>query len=319
MIFLKIAVDVGYSQVKAIGSNGKRILFPSVKAPYTSSALNEVFKLNPEYKVSHRTNIKKEDVLIGKAAQQSMFAISTLSREKPSEMHDLFILAAAYLCNAEGDTELVVGLPLDFYRAQRAELKARLESLNAFVQINDLPEKHINITNVSVFPQGAGVLLANGLDLAKDGKIALIDIGYYTTDYLLFDIINGSPMPIIEHCGSLGLGVHLIDKAVKKIYKDKTGALPPHFVLSDIIERKPIYFEGKKIELWGDIFITNKAIAEQISQAVLSAWGESTDKINQTVLAGGGSLLLQKYFNFPNIAVPNNPVLANAEGFLMMG
>jgi plasmid segregation protein ParM len=43
--------------------------------------------------------------------------------------------------------------------------------------------------------------------LPGSGLVALLDIGSYTTDYLVFDVRGGQPVPVSECCGSIEAGV----------------------------------------------------------------------------------------------------------------
>ena len=312
-----ISIDVGYSQVKAISQNGKKILFPAVKADIAHDPTDGMFK-----QLGHHVKIKTynspvQEILVGEGALRSLNATATLAREKSPEIHDIFILAAAYLCGASGFTDLAVGLPLAYYRFQKDELKHRLERISSHLILDDGPERYINISKVSVFPQGVGVLLSMP-EIARTGKVAVIDIGYYTTDYLLFNIIDGSPVPIPELCGSLDEGIHLSSRSISTIYQEKTGALAPKFLLNDLIEKEAIYFNGKLLDLETEYKNVLKRNAEQITQSILAAWSQQSDNISQTILAGGGSLLLKDYLHFPNITMPDDPVFANTEGFLTM-
>ena len=97
------------------------------------------------------------------------------------------------------------------------------------MRVDDGPERYISIDGVEVFPQGVGLLLADGLSLAHSGRIAVVDIGYYTTDYLVFELIDGSPVPIPELCGSADTGIYIADRSISKIYQEKTGALALNF------------------------------------------------------------------------------------------
>jgi plasmid segregation protein ParM len=62
------------------------------------------------------------------------------------------------------DTEnnLVVGLPLSFYRGQKETLRERLSTLSAWVSVDGKERKYISFNNVMVFPQGAGALVSLG-------------------------------------------------------------------------------------------------------------------------------------------------------------
>lgn len=314
---MQISIDVGYSQVKAMSQNGDKILFPAVKASIANDPTMGMFK-----QLGHHVQIKKfnstQDELVGEGALRSLNATTTLTREKSAEIHDLFILTAAYLCGASGFTDLAVGLPLAYYRFQKQELQQRLQKISAHLIVDDGPERYINISKVSVFPQGVGVLLSDGLAMAHSGRIAVIDIGFYTTDYLLFEIIDGSPIPIPEFCGSLDAGIHLVSRGITTAYQEITGALAPKFLLNSLIAGEIVYFNGQALKLNMELDNVLKRSAEQITQSILAAWSQQADNISQTILAGGGSILLNRYLNFPNIVLPKDPVFANTEGFLSL-
>lgn len=312
-----ISIDVGYSQVKAVGQNGNKVLFPAVKADVSHDPTAGMFA-QLGHKVNIRTFTGSQEAIVGEGALRSLNATTTLTREKAPEIHDLFILTAAYLCGAQGRIDLAVGLPLSYYRFQKQELKHRLQKINAHVRVDDGPERYISIDGVEVFPQGVGLLLADGLSLAHSGRIAVVDIGYYTTDYLVFELIDGSPVPIPELCGSADTGIYIADRSISKIYQEKTGALAPKFLLNQLISGDPIYFQGKKLDLIDDINKVLKRSTELITQDVLAVWGKQADNIGQTILAGGGSILLGRYLNFPNTFIPSDPVFANADGFRAM-
>ncbi len=310
-----ISVDVGYKQVKAIGEQGKKIIFPSVKAPVTNDPTGGVFKKDTCHRVKIRTFDRTSEDLVGEAALESLAVTSTLSREKSSELHDLFILTAAYLCGASGFTDLAVGLPLAFYRFQRQELQNRLGKIQAHVTVDHGPERYISISRVVVFPQGVGVLFSSNIE--PTGLVAVIDIGYYTTDYLLCDSQDGF-RPIPELCGSIDSGVHLVNRLMSGAYQNKTGALAPKNLLDYCINQKPIYFNGKILDLNKDFQEACRRVAEQITQEVLAIWSHKGENASKTILAGGGALLLKDYLKFPNHVIPKDPVFANAKGFLSL-
>lgn len=314
---MQVSIDVGYSQTKAMAENGSKILFPSVKASVTNDPTVGMYK-NLEHRVKIKYFNTTREELIGESALRSLTATTTLSRVKSEDIHDLFILTAAYLCGASGFTDLAVGLPLAYYRFQRDELKQRLQRINAHITVDDGQEKYISISSVHVFPQGVGVLLSNGLTLAQAGKIAVIDIGYYTTDYLLFELIDGSPVPIPELCGSVDMGIHLVSRLMSSFYQEKTGALAPKFLLNELIKKQEIYFNGESLDLNMELNRALTRTGEQITQEILSVWVKQADNVSQTILAGGGALLLDKQLKFPNICLPTDPVFANTEGFLTM-
>ncbi|MEW5935490.1 MAG: hypothetical protein AB1816_18070, partial [Bacillota bacterium] len=157
---MKLAVDVGYGYVKALAETGRRACFPSACAPAPPDVAPGVFGAMPHRVEIVRTG-RSERYLVGEAALRSRTAAVTLAREKPPEVHDTLLLAAAYLAGAGRATFLAVGLPLAYFRAQRQALAARLAGLAAQVSVDGGPPREIDFGGgIRVIPQGAGVVLA---------------------------------------------------------------------------------------------------------------------------------------------------------------
>lgn len=323
-----LAVDVGYGFVKAVSSAGQRVCFPSVTAP-AGTDLGFDFGSNSS---SYRVSIRKLDghqstYMVGEAAQNSFLASGFLGTEKPAELHDLLLLTAAYLTGA-GSTgpfpvqyDLAVGLPLAFYKAQKEALKSRLERLAAWVSVDGGEERYISFRKVLVIPQGAGVVFAQGL--TKDqGFAAVVDIGQYTTDYLLIDRKAGRP--IVEASGSIEAGCHLVTHQIAQAYLAKTGRPLPvgmeNRILEEVAETGYTVFRGGKLDLSGEYREAVRQAAGVITKQVLSAWRKFADSIGVTYLAGGGALLFREHMveAFSNPVVVEEPVFANALGYLKM-
>lgn len=322
------AVDIGYGFTKAVSSTGARACFPSVVAPGgTDLGLDGLLGgEGPGHamKVRFLDGLKGE-YLVGEAAQGSFLASGFLGAEKPADLHDLLLLTACALVDAggrgpfPGQCDLAVGLPLAFYRAQKDALKARLEGLAAWVSVDRGEEQYISFRRVLVIPQGAGVVFAQGLPQGR-GFAGVMDVGQYTTDFLLVDLRTFNP--VVEACGSVEAGCHLVAQRVAQAYLSKTGRpLPPRMersVLDAAREGQPVPFRGKEVYLAADYEAAVRDVAATVSRQVLSAWRDVADMIGVTYLAGGGSLLLGEHLarTLPNPVLVNDPVFANAAGYL---
>jgi len=270
---------------------------------------------------------RKGEFLVGEAAQGSFLASGFLGAEKPADLHDLLLLTACALAGVggkgpfPGQCDLAVGLPLAFYKAQREALKARLEGLAAWVSVNGGEEQYISFRRVLVVPQGAGVVFAQGLPRGR-GFAGVVDVGQYTTDFLLVDLRTLNP--VVEACGSVEAGCHLVAQRVGQAYLSKTGRpLPPRmerFVLDAAREGQPVPFRGREIDLTPDFDAALREVATTVSRQVLSAWRDIADMITVTCLAGGGVLLLGEHLAkaFPNPVLVKEPVFANVLGYLRM-
>ncbi|NHM25977.1 ParM/StbA family protein [Desulfofundulus sp. TPOSR] len=323
-----MGVDVGYGFVKAVSLTGQKVCFPSLAAPAGVDLDLGFGGPAPGYKVTvRRVNGQAESYLVGEAAQGSFLASGFLGAEKPAELHDLLLLTAAYLVGA-GTTgfppvqvDLAVGLPLAFYRAQKDVLKTRLEALAAWVSVDSGSERYISFRRVMVVPQGAGVVFAQGLPKGR-GFAGVIDIGQYTTDFLLVDLRTGRP--VVEASGSVEAGCHLVGQRVAQAYLAKTGRpLPPRMerrILDDLAEGGKVVFRGRELDLSTEYREAVDDTAEAVARQVLSAWRDFTDSVAVTYLAGGGALLLGERLAraFPNPVLVGDPVFANALGYLRM-
>ncbi|OIQ53148.1 hypothetical protein MOTE_25080 [Moorella thermoacetica] len=198
-------------------------------------------------------------------------------------------------------------------------MRVRLEKLSAWVSVDGGEERHISFRRVLVIPQGAGVFFAQGLPQGR-GFAAVVDVGQYTTDYLLVDLQTKTP--VVDASGSVEAGCHLVAQRVAQAYLAKTGRpLPPRmerFALDAAREGQPVPFRGKEIDLTPDFKAAVRDVAATVSRHVLSAWRDAADMISVTYLAGGGSLLLGEHLahTLPNPALVNDPVFANAAGYL---
>jgi plasmid segregation protein ParM len=324
----QVAVDVGYGFVKAVSSTGGRVCFPSLAAPGGPDlGLGGVLGgEGPGHAVKVRfLDGRKGEYLVGEAAQGSFLASGFLGAEKPADLHDLLLLTACALVGAggtgvfPGQADLAVGLPLAFYKAQREALKARLERLSAWVAVDGEEEQYISFRHVLVIPQGVGVVFSQGLPQGR-GFAGVMDVGQYTTDFLLVDLRTFNP--VVEACGSVEAGCHLVVQRVAQAYLSKTGRPLPlrmeRSVLDAAREGQPVPFRGKEVDLAADYEAAVRDVAATVSRQVLSAWRDVADMIGVTYLAGGGSLLLGEHLarTLPNPALVNDPVFANAAGYL---
>lgn len=327
---LSLAVDVGYSQTKALSSAGPRALFPSAAAPAPPDVLaGALAGQGPGHRVTvRRLGEEAREYLVGEAALASLRAETTQAREKPPELHDLLLLAAAYLVGAGGTGDfpganapaLGVGLPLAFYRAQKDALRDRLGRLGAWVSADGGEERWVTFSRVIVAPQGAGVVLAQ--DGLADGLHGLLDIGEYTADYLLVDVRGGAPAPILDACGSAEAGVSLVKQAVAQAFQAATGEPLPVGEVPRVTEAalagKPVPYRGRELDLTPAARLAVKDAARLIVSRVQAAWGPRAGFAAKVFLAGGGALLFQRELAayFPQAAVVEDPIFANCRGYL---
>jgi len=319
-----ISVDVGYGYTKAVSSEGKRTIFPSVIAPARSDILSGVFSQNG---AGHRVSViralgrRRNEWLVGELAARSHFAVASLSHEKPEDLHDTLLLSAAAMVTSEPIDCCVIGLPLAFYKSQRDHLKRRLEGTSAMVGIESEPLRELAISRIMVVPQGAGVVFAQP-DIS-DGLAGVVDIGQYTVDYLLMAVKNGNPAPLVEYCGSFEAGAYLLHKAVQEEFQRVTGtpldAMETVEVLDRSLKKKNVVYRGIPIDLSLCVEQAVADVGRLIAQKTLSAWGAKSRFVERVLLAGGGAILFGEAFKreFPVAEIIKDPLFANAKGYLV--
>lgn len=319
------AVDVGYGYVKAVSAAGTKACFPSAVAPAPDDlGLNTgpaFYRVRVRY-LDGRT----EERLVGEAALRSSAAVATLSREKPAGLHDLLLLTACALVGAggtgpfPGQADVAVGLPLAYYKAQKDALRDRLLGLAAWVSVDGGGELYVSFGRVLVLPQGAGAVAAYPELLPDSGLVGVVDVGMYTTDYLLLEKLPGqpNPRPLLEACGSVEAGVHLVLKAVAREFQTKTGAPLPPEMWEQAVQARAVFFGGRSVDLSQAVDKALSDASQAVAQRVLAAWGNRAGFVRATLLVGGGSLLLREHLarSLPGAVAVPDPLFANALGFL---
>lgn len=319
---MKIGIDIGYGYTKAVNENGQKISFPSLVAPSGPDYLKGVFSAMDNYQVEITTGRQNTHLFVGEAARSSYAVSRSLARDKLPELHDPLLLTAAALLGGEDRVlEIGVGLPLAYYVSQKDSLQVRLQSLAAHVKVNG-NKKYVGFPLIKVIPQGAGVLFLKQDALPRNGFVGVVDIGTYTTEYLLFEIREGRPVPVMEASGSVEAGVHLVNRAIAAEFQTLTGSpLPLEMekqVIGKALNGEPVRYYNKDYLLEGAAITARKNIAMVITQKVISAWGNRTGYIEITFLAGGGPGFFGPDINssLPNALAVEDAFYANANGYL---
>lgn len=321
-----IAVDVGYGYTKAV-SGDRRISFPSLVAPYEPSPfrgsdLDQDSRL--QYKVSIKSSFLTGEKVVGEAAKNSSMVERLVGDEKNQRVHDILLLTAvALLIEGKPDEkiDLAVGLPLQYYASQKSNLYSRLSCLTAQVSLGK-EERRISFNSVKVLPQGYGAIMASDIDFPNDGMVGVIDIGTYTTDFVLLEVSNGFMKPINECCRSATIGIEQIYQQVAAEFNRQTGAVVPpgliHQVINKTAKGEPVSYAGKKHNLHPAYKRAIDEVASAILGVIQSTWSARSQFLDATILAGGGAEYFYGLLNgtLPNLTKISNPVYANCTGYL---
>ncbi|MDY7043664.1 ParM/StbA family protein [Virgibacillus sp. M23] len=169
-----LGIDVGYSHTKTVSSKGEDV--------FRSTVREGVIDINP-----NSTVIEFE----GKEYTMGERGRITVDSNKIYDKNFELCLLTAILRNADDrlttiNVDLVTGLPVSYYKTQKDELKKSLMNKRVTMGYNG-KDRTINIKDVIVFPQSAGLPLINPKDFEEGKTNLVIDIGGITVDVSYFE------------------------------------------------------------------------------------------------------------------------------------
>ena len=225
--------------------------------------------------------------------------------KKDSYLKLLFGILA--LGSKETEVQLVLGLPLSQYKADKQKLIERIMSnCYMFGSINGEEANYI-ITDVEIYPEGIAAI-------PSDYEGIVVDIGGRTTDCCLTYIENGRRKienPISLPTGTIKLYSELINRINSKFSLDLEISNAKRII------KNGLNLYGKKQDI---AFIINifKDYLEELIRQLNVAYSINSNNICFT---GGGSLELRKPIlkRINHAIISDNAVFDNAKGFYEVG
>ncbi|MGB9847421.1 MAG: hypothetical protein ACPLRH_07935, partial [Desulfotomaculales bacterium] len=285
-----ISVDLGYGYTKGV-SGQRKIIFPSVVAPAQDSTANFGRTIGHVVEIRRPGEMKKEKYYVGEAAvKEGRAAQVSLDREKfAQEISAVIALTAAYLLGAEKQSSLVTGLPLAYYSKQKDHVENFFKGIVGYVSVDGGPERPVSFSRVYVYPQGVGAVYAQE-KIPEEGLVGLLDIGFFTTEHVLFECTPEEVVPLRSYCSSVEGGVSMALKLFADSFRQATGmpiSLPE---AQNVWKKERVTFRGREIEIKP---LKEKAVREAgkaIMEAVNAAWSEKACWLDEVILVGGGSV-----------------------------
>ena len=336
-----VSVDLGYGYIKAVSSNGKKVLFPSLVGRGHDRTLSGLFYSPNNDLTECHFKINGEHYFIGELAKRES-STSTRIFEQDRYTHEytrILLNAAIQLVSDENVVRLVTGLPLDFYQSQAKEVKSKIQGIYPELEWVSGPlgkvNRKISVEQALVFPQGAGAILSALLseqltpvypELMEAGvKVGLVDIGFRTTDYIVVEMQGkGMFKPLPNLSGTIdNVGVNNLYKDILRAYKDMTGGadLKEEYI-DRIIRQKMIKFRGQPLKFHHVIESSLSGTCTRMVDVLKLAWANDLDLLDAVFIAGGGGELYYPYLN-PHfnhqLQKVEDSQFANATGYLKLG
>ena len=342
-----IAVDVGYGFVKAVSSNGNKVLFPSVVGSGRDRGLANFIEQNEggenglDLSEIH-IKIDGKHYYVGEMAlKNSSDATRIFERERYNHEYSKILMNVAIQLVTKPSTKevtLFTGLPLDYFRTQHKDFKAKLLEESPVIEwingLNNVQSRKISISDVGVFPQGMSAVWSTLMNhegktfksdvMEKGNQIGIIDIGFRTTDICVVEMKGeGAFTPLLQFSETVDQGVVNLYENIKIAYQNKTGGSDlSESKIDRILERQSITYRGQKIDLSNEVEQSYKAVVNSIIDRINKLWKEEGDTFDYIfVVGGGGSLFLdhlQSHFNHRLETIVSSQ-FANAIGYYRIG
>ncbi|MCF8011520.1 MAG: ParM/StbA family protein [Clostridiales bacterium] len=306
-----VSVDLGYSTVKGINSNGCSVNFNSYAAPYVKYPMEE--DLNGVVSVSSFNSESK--YFYGKKAirEGDKCGGFTMDQEKHTHpYHDILMLTAAGLLNYKPGDVLAVGVPIS-YRNQKSILKEHLQKLHAFVGVDGKGSTRISFNDIVVLTQG--IVGFSLLDNLPEGILVSIDSGEKTTDISVVEHYDGDIQPVPAKCFSIETGFYSVIDNIAMLFQEQTGYPISYVKAREIVDKGCITFKGKKIDFNKTIHKVKKDLTRSIVSSMYSHLGETADFTAGFYLLGGGADALP-FSSFINAELMQDPQMVTAKAYL---
>lgn len=315
---LAIGIDLGYGNTKHACRNGVGgIVSGSFRSVVGTDA--EVVSLASGFSSSvTRTEVDGVKYLLGEsAAIHSPRLLDMRDRGWVNTPQYRALLRHALEKAIEGkDTkglnQIVTGLPVDYWRNDKDKLKGIVNEVvhaigfEADVEIVYQPQGSL----MDIMFNEDGTLQNTEL---TNNKWGIIDIGFFTTDYIS---VNPKKGVIDKESGSIDSGVSTALEAIKKDVENVHGL--SNVVLHDIeeaVRKRMIRAYGKSEDISTICHKRLGELAAEISAKITTVWhnGATFDNV---VLTGGGAEMLRYHWNlYKHSRVLPRSGMANATGY----
>lgn len=337
----KIAIDPGYGYVKGLSEYGNRVLFPSLVGSAHDRYLSNILGGNDEngldnLHVIYTDNDTQSEFFVGELARESRNASYSFDQNKINHINTKVLIAtAASLLAQEGEKIWVgVGLPLEYFKSQGAEMKRMLEGFKATIRFPDRNyERNIRFNRVSVFAQGAtsvydALLMPNGKerhpDLMRPGSIiALVNWGTRTVDVVVFKRERALKVQPELSFTLDDAGAMEIRRMVQQAFQQEAGAPISIVDAENIIENGGYtFYNGKEYNFSHAIETAKRHIVRHVLDSLQSRWGNKSGFIRKVFFAGGTVEdvrdVLKEHTLPHDTTIVDDPQFSEARGMLQL-
>lgn len=203
------------------------------------------------------------------------------------------------------EAKIVLGLPIGMFKNQKDEMKNIISLYDVYKIYVNGKKRYVQVQDIAVFPECAGAFYSQSI--YKD--CLLIDIGGLSVDTAYFEEKK------LKKYSTYSMGtMKLYSKIANKLNSEHDLSLTEWDIPKKIKDGLFIY--GNQVDLGIDDILYNHA-KEIVNRLKL----EYDVKTYKCLLAGGGSVVLEKYIKefIPQTILIDEPQFSNAIGFANIG
>ena len=219
------------------------------------------------------------------------------------------LFSAIYKSTQDNVNQVVVGLPIQQYKAHKQELKELIEN-NRCAKIN---HRQLIIEDVEVAPEGAAAYYNISCEQREDignKQLLIVDIGGRTTDISVFNSKR------ITDVKTIGVGMLNVYQDIIDLVNTK---FTQNFVLEDGEEilREGLFLDGEN----KDISFTKPILKKHFDSIYKDLQLKFNLNKGYVMLTGGGSKIFKTAFKnrLNNIIMSSTALWDNAIGFRKIG
>jgi plasmid segregation protein ParM len=326
-----VGVDIGYGYTKAVGDE-RQVVFPSVvgkaeRIRYENDLRREVA---PGDVPGIALITEEGDRFVGELAllqSRVQWTLLDRSRVEDPSARLLFLAALSELVGEACERHsfrVVTGLPVKWY-ADRDKVVSQLAGRHVVRRINGCQVVHrFSVSDVLVVPQPFGslfdVILGPEGHIVNEplarGRLAIIDVGTFTTDYVLVDALRY----VEQGSGTIATAMAKAYALVGRSILDALGLDLSMHRVDHAIRRGYVTLFGEERAIdWLVRPVLDAVSAEILAQAA-TLWGDGRD-LEAVLVTGGGAITLGERIRarYPHATVLEHAPMANVTGFLKYG
>ena len=326
-----VGVDIGYGYTKVVAPD-RQVTFPSVVGKAERIRYENDLEPAPRKDGSPEMAFITEegDRFVGELAllqSRVQWTLLDRSRVEDPSARLLFLAALSQLAEGKRGTQsfrVVTGLPVKWY-ADRDKVVAQWSGKHVLRSVNGRHAVHrLAVSELCVVPQPFGslfdVLLEPGgqiveRDLAR-GRLGVIDVGTYTTDYILVDTLQY----IERGSGTIQTAMSTAHQLIGRSLLDSYGLDLRMHEVDRAVRRGCVTVFGEDQQIDWLVEPILDAVSTEVLAHAGTLWGDGRD-LKAILVTGGGAMALGEHIRarYGHARVVPDSALANVRGFLKYG